>query len=46
MMRTLATVAAVISLCVASAWAFTRDEVLLYVPFEGSAEPAVAVGEA
>jgi hypothetical protein len=38
--------AAILTICLtAPAWSFTRDEVLLYVPFEGSALPLVATGE-
>ncbi|MGD9494879.1 MAG: glycoside hydrolase domain-containing protein [Armatimonadota bacterium] len=37
-----AVIALLIVSCLAPALAFTRDEVLLYVPFDGSLEPAVA----
>ncbi len=35
-------IALLCALCVAPALAFTRDEVLMYVPFDGTLEPAVA----
>ncbi len=35
-------IALLITTCLAPALAFTRDEVLLYVPFDGALEPAVA----
>jgi len=37
-----APVALLVAVCALPAWSFTRDEVLLYVPFDGSLEPLVA----